>query len=644
VVGIDIQERRDVLDGRAFGVAGAYETVRGTITFALDPDDPSNAAIVDLQRAPRNENGLVQFRSDFYALKPKDPARGSRTIFFDVVNRGGKTVLGIFNHASRSADPSTEADFGDGFLMRLGLTVVWVGWQFDVVDEPGRMRLESPTVTEGGRSIEGWARYWFRPSAPAHAYSLGGPARGTTPYAILEPASEEHSLTVREGILDQPREIPRDEWAFARVEAEAVVPDSGSLYLESGFMAGQLYELVYRAVDPRVAGLGYAAVREAISHFRYESDLLGDVESAYAFGNSQSGRFLRGFLHDGFNRSLDGRPVFDAVMANVAGAVRSGFNRRFVQPSIVEPARFPFSDVVQTDPVTGRTSGLLDRARASGTAPKLMLTNSSNEYWTEWKAAALVHVSVDGRQDLELGDDVRVYTFAGTQHGPGRLPPASPNGVRRYLGNTNDHSWAMRALLVALDRWHRAGVRPPDSRHPRLDDGTLVPLERLSFPTIPGVDLPRSVVGTYRLDDGPRLSEGIIDVLPPVRGAPYPVLVPQVDGDGNELAGIRLPEVSVPLGANTGWNLRDPAIGAPSQLARLSGAHFPFARTQAQREATGDPRASIEERYPSRAHYMGLVTEAALELVAQGLLLDEDLPDIVERAGAHWDYATSTSR
>jgi hypothetical protein len=644
VARIDIESREDVLDGRSFGVAGAYEKLRGTIHFTLDPEDAGNAAVVDLRLAPRNDAGLVEFSSDFYLLKPKEPGRGSRTVLFDVVNRGGKTVLGTFNGAARSPDPVAEAEFGDGFLLRQGFTVVWVGWQFDVIDEPGRMRLESPVIAEGGEPIQGLARYWFRTNEPKRVQSLDGPARGATPYPVADPESATHRLTVREGILDERREVPRGAWSFARLDGDRVVPDPGSLYLEAGFEPGMLYELVYQAGDPRVAGLGYAAVREAISYLRQETDLVGDIEYAYAFGSSQSGRFLRGFVHDGFNADLEGQRVFDGIIANIAGSVRSGFNRRFVQPSIVEAARFPFSDVVQTDPLTGQTAGLLDRATASGTVPKLILTNSSNEYWTEWKAAAMVHTSIDGRSDLRLGDHVRLYTFTGTQHGPGRLPPTLGGGVRRYLGNPNDYRWALRALLVSLDRWCRDGVEPPASRYPRLSDRTLVPLDELDFPGIPGVDLPSGIVGAYRFEDGERFSEGIVDILPPHLGAPYPVLVPQVDSDGNELAGIRLPEIAVPLAAHTGWNLRNPSIGAPSQLARLTGSYFPFALTRSEREASGDPRPSIEERYPSRAHYLGLVAESAMELAEAGLVLAEDVPAIVRRAAEHWEHAWSERR
>ena len=615
VTQVEIDSRIDILNGRPFGLAGAYEKLSGTVHFALDPEDPANQAIVGIELAPRNGDGLVEFSADLYVLKPKDANRGNGAILFDVVNRGSKVAVGLFNRAPRSADPTTERELGDGFLMERGFTVVWVGWQFDVIAGGGRMKVEVPVATENGESIEGPVRYWFRTNAPTRVQSLDGPARGTDPYPVVDPGSNMHRLTVREGDLDEPRVIPRNSWSFSRLENGIPVGDANSIYLEDGFEPGMLYEIVYQSRDPHVAGLGYAGVRDAISYLRNDTDLLGEVEHVYAFGNSQSGRFLRGFLYEGFNSDLAGRTVFDGVIANVAAAVRSGFNRRFVQPSLAEPARFPFSDVVQTDPVTGQTDSLLRGASDAGTFPMLFLTNSSNEYWTEWKGAALVHTSIDGREDLDLGENVRVYTLAGAQHGPGSFPPGPLNGNTRYLRNTNDYSWALRALLVAMDRWHRDGTLPPESRHPNLTGETLVGYDGLKFPQIPNVDIPGGVTGAYRYEDGDRFSEGIIDRLPPGRGAAYPVLLPQVDDDGNELAGIRLPDIAVPLATYTGWNLRHPDTGAPTQLARLIGSYFPFPRTRAEREASGDPRLSIEERYASRSEYIGLVTASALELV-----------------------------
>jgi|TARA_B100000959_G_scaffold262249_1_gene300486 hypothetical protein len=643
VTGISIDSRSDVLGSRSFGLAGPYEKVVGTVQFTLDPNDQRNKAVVDIDLAPRNSEGLVAYSADLYILKPKDPARGNGVVLFDVLNRGRKIALFGFNQAPFPRDNflDNEDDFGDGFLMHQGFTIVWIGWQADLRKEEGAMKLEAPIATKGGTSIEGFVRYWFRPNSPTNVISLNDAARGSIPYSVVDHSSNVHRLTVREGILDERRVIPRDAWRFSRLENGNLIPDPHSIYYKEGFKAGSLYEIVYRARDPLVAGLGFTAVRDAISYLRFETDLVGKPTCTFAFGLSQSGRFLRGFLYQSFNTDLKGRRVFDGIISSIAGAVRSGFNRRFVQPSIVEPARFPFSDVVQTDPITGLTDGLLPNQDIGESLPRVFFINTSNEYWTEWKAAAMIHASLDGHKDLTLGENVRVYTIAGTQHVPGTFPPASGTGYARYDRNPNDYRWILRALLVAMDREQREGTPPPDSRYPKISDRTLVEFSELKFPDLPGVDLPSEVVGTYRFDDGPRFSEGIVDKLPPLLKAPFPVLLPQVDKDGNELGGVRLPEITVPLATYTGWNLRDPNLGAPNQPARLVGSYLPIQKTVKDRKAIDDPRPSIEERYSSRAEYLGLILNATLYLVDAGLLLKEDVPEIVIKAQEHWDYAMS---
>jgi hypothetical protein len=339
------------------------------------------------------------------------------------------------------------------------------------------------------------------------------------------------------------------------------------------------------------------------------------------------------------------RAVFDGVFDLVAGGVRSGFNARFAQPSIVEPARFPFSDSEQRNPHTGVSDGLLARATKSGTAPKVIHLNTSNEYWTEWKAAAMVHTSVEGARDLDIPANVRIYTVVGAQHGPrAAFPPAPPSEPAQYLSNPNNYHWVLRGLVIALDRWVREGIPPPASRYPRLSDGSLVPFARLSFPPLPGVSTPREITGTFEVDSGPRWAHGIVDVLPPRRGPAYPVLVPRVDADGNEPCCLRLPEHAVPLATYTGWNLRHPRIGAPTELARLQGGYIPFPRTKADRAKSADPRASIEERYAGADEYVGRVSAVAQELLGEGYLLAEDVPAIAARAREHWGYAMGSGR
>jgi hypothetical protein len=623
VTRVEVRSRADVLGGRSLGLAGPYEALEAKLHFAIDPRDPHNRAIADIDRAPTNAQGRVEFSADLFVVKPKDPSRGNGAIVLEVPNRGRRGGPEDWDH-----------------LIGRGFTIVSVGWQYDVVPTPGLVRLYAPVATEGGAPITGLVRYWFRPDAPSRDYSLEEPARGTVPYPVVDPASANHTLTVRLKELDEPRPIPREKWRFAKVVDGKAIADATSVYLESGFEAGLLYEVVYRAQNPGVAGLGFAAVRDAVSHLRNNTTEAGAFRHAYAWGVSQSGRFLRGLLYEGFNTDLGNRPVFDGIFDLVAGGVRSGFTTRFAQPSLVEPARFPFSDADQRNPHTGWTDGLLKRAAQSGAVPKVIHLNTSNEYWTEWKAAAMVHTSVDGTRDLVPPDNVRIYTVVGSQHGPrAALPPRPTAEPAQHLANPNSYHWVLRGLVVALDRWVRDGVPPPANSFPRLSDGSLVPLDKLAFPKLPAAPPPSDITGTFEVNGGARVGEGIIDILPPRRGQAYPVFVPQVDGDGNEPCCLRLPEVAVPLATYTGWNLRHPSIGGASELSRLEGAYIPFPRTKADRARTGDPRASIEERYTSREQYLGLVTQATLKLLKDGYLLSEDVPAIIERAQAHWDWA-----
>jgi hypothetical protein len=430
VTQIEITSREEAFEGRSFGTVGAYEELRGTIRFAIDPELEANGQIVDVDKAPRNADGLVEFSSDLHILKPKDSARGNRAILFDVVNRGGRTVLGSFMQ-----------DDQDGFLLGRGYTILAVGWQFDVAKGRG-LRLESPVVTDGGETIYGKARYWFRTSSPTKVIPFSFAARGAVPYEVMDPDSKEHILSKRLSILDERLVIPRTNWRYSTIDNETKIADTGSIYLDEGFEPGLLYELVYRTRNPRVAGLGYAAVRDAVSHMKKDAELIGEMDRALGFGVSQCGRFLRGFLYHGFNQNEGGEKVFDGVMSHIGGSVRGGFNRRFVQPSIVEPSRFPFSVDEQLDPETGLRDGLLNRARASNTVPKIFISNTSNEYWTEWKAAAMVHTAINGKRDLERSDNVRVYMLAGSEHGSGDFPPEDSDSAQ-YRSNPYNYSLAM---------------------------------------------------------------------------------------------------------------------------------------------------------------------------------------------------------
>ncbi len=605
-----VASRVTVAGGHRFGAAGAYEKLAGTLEFAIDPANPRNAVIAALEHAPRDAGGRVRFTSDFYVLRPVDPALGNGVLLFDIANRGRKVALGVFNHAPAHNDPAALADFGDGFLMREGYTVVWVGWQFDVA--PPLMRTEAPAVT-GARP--GMVRFTFIPDARDSELSPAEmpvyPPAGTTTAA--------DSLTVRDRFWDAPSAIPRERW---RLVLGAERP---RIALDGGFEPGRIYELTYLATGGRVAGVGLAAIRDAASAFVRREDMPVRGRSAYAFGLSQSGRFLRQFLLDGFNLDERGDKVFDAVWPHVAGAALGSFNDPFAMPGYASfPAtRFPFTDAVQED-ARGRSGGILSRYGAYA-QPRVFYTNSSVEYWGQGRAAALTHTTADGTRDAHVPDAVRIYLIAGSQHGPAAFPPS--RGAGRHPANPVPHAGVMRALLRALHRWTTAGDRPPDSRHPRLDDRTLVRPEDVRLPHIPGVSHPRTITGPAEVLDA--------------QVVPLPFLVPQVDDDGNEVAGIRVPEVAVALGTATGWNFRPENAGNPGAIVPLLGSYLPFARTRAGREAAGDPRPSIEERYRGRADYLARVEEVVRDLVRARYLLEEDTERILERAAAQWDHAVA---
>jgi hypothetical protein len=640
VTRLEITSRNDVAHGESFGDAGPYERVTGKLYFEVDPKAARNRQIVDLDKAPRNARGAVEFAADFFILKPKDMARANGAALVEIPNRGGKALLRFFDHGRSSPDPTTEQDMGDGFLLRQGFALVWIGWQFDVPDEPNLLRLIAPVATDNGQPIRGLVRADFVFSSKTYEASLGH--RGQKPYPAIDLGDARYTLTVRDSILGERRVIPRDQWQFARLVGEQPVSDASSIYLKSGFEPGKVYEIVYRAENPVVVGLGLAAVRDAISFFKYEKNDALAVNRALGFGISQSGRFLRHFLYEGFNADERDRQVFDAIDAHVAGGGRGSFNYRFAEASrdasqfstfFYPTDIFPFTDLEQQDPLTGERDGLLTHAKDQP-LPKIVYTFSSYEYWG--RAAGLIHTSIDGK-DAPLPDNVRIYYFAGGQHGPAGFPPPA-NGTQNRT-SPNDYTWAMRALIVALDQWAKAGTPPPPSRYAHVGDGTLVRPDAVAFPKIPGVNFPRAIHEAYRVDYGPQFkSNGIATLEPPRVGRAFTMYVPQVDRDGIDLGGIRLPEVAAPLATYTGWNPRAAKTGAADQLVDFAGSFIPFAKTKAERERTGDPRLSIEERYADREQYLKQVGQAAQELIKDRYLLADDLPALMKRAEQYWDF------
>ncbi|MBI3262856.1 MAG: hypothetical protein HYZ58_06870 [Acidobacteria bacterium] len=651
VVRIDVASRADLAGGKAFGAAGPYEKLVGKIYFGVDPANSANQIITDIDNAPRNGRGRVEFAADFFLMKPKRIELGNGTVLYEVSNRGGKGMLGFFNRAAGSLDPQSDAEMGDGFLLKRGFTLLWVGWQFDPPARAGLVRVYAPIATDNGNAILGIVRSEVIVARKTVDASLAD--RNHVAYPVADDSDAANSLTVRDTIEGPRRTIPRGEWRFGRLESGKVVPDPTRVYLANGFEPGKIYEVVYRSANPPVVGVGPAAIRDAISRLKYGSaEALsipsGVIKRAIAFGVSQSGRFLRTYLYYGFNEDEGHRKVFDGVMAHVAGAGRGSFNLRFAQPSrdghpflnLFYPTDiFPFTDLAQTDPESGATDGLLSRVKPAF-MPRIFYTNSSYEYWG--RAASLIHTTIDGRADAPFSTNTRVYMFSGGQHGPSGFPPS--RSIGQQVNNPNDYRWIMRGLLESMNRWIADAGEPPPSRYPRIEDKTLVALEDLRFPKLPGVDAPTELHKAYRVDYGPLFAaKGIITKDPPeVKGA-YPMRVPQVDADGNEIAGLKMPEVEVPLATYTGWNLFNSDSGPPHLLSSMQGSYMALPRTRADRQRTGDPRLSIEERYQGRQQYLRLVTEASTSLVREHYLLEEDVPAILERAGRHWDLATPSS-
>ncbi len=647
LVRMEIRHREPFADGYVFGRSGPYEKIVGRLYFEVKPDDPANAGITDIAFAPRNSEGKVELWSDFFLLAPADPLQGNRRLLYDVNNRGNKLALWTFNEA-RGNDPTTLADAGNGFLLEQGYSVLWCGWSGEIVPGEDRLIAGLPVATGGGKPITGKIYVEICRNEPVESTPLyWTPWAISIPYPPVSLDTRRARLTMRPTRAQPAEEIPADQWAFARAEDGATAPDPGHLWVKGGLRPGWLYELVYEGKDPRVTELGFAAVRDCTSFFRYESadrngnanPLAGGIQRAYIFGISQSGRFVNHFLYDGFNTDERQRMVFDGAISHVCGAGRL-FSGRFGMTTLcathhenrLTPSEsFPFTTVPQTDPVTGRSGDMLEKARSRDHVPKLLITQTSTEYWT--RGASLLHTDVQGTEDVPLDPNVRLYVFAGAQHLGGG---ATDRGICQNPCNPlADRPPLLRALLVALDQWASSGRRPPESRYPRIADGTLVNLDtfRNAFPNIPGVNLPGDYYMPYRLDFGPRWNTGgIAEYVPPRVGSSYRTLIPRVDADGNEVAGIRLPDVAVPLATYTGWNLRAADYGAAGLLAPYQGSYLAFARTREARIRSGDPRPSVLERYPSRDVYLAKTAEAVVELHKNRFLLSEDAMALLRTA------------
>jgi hypothetical protein len=646
VVRVELSSRTDVLDGKAFGDHGAYERIVGRVYFSAAVANPHNGAIVDLGNAVNLKNGEVEYSSDFIALRPKDASKSNGSMIMEIPNRGGTGIVSLVDGGDRDLAQSA----GDAWLLRNGYSIVSLGWQWDAVGDKA-LRLYAPIARENGKKITGLLRGDLMLSKATDEIPLGHLIIGNiggSEYAVAAPDDPRNTLTVRDSRDSKRTPIPRSQWRFARTVDGKLTPNDRYIHLDGGFQPGKIYEYVYVVADPVVAGLGFAAVRDFASYAKRSADAVVPARRVYAEGISQTGRFLRDFLYQGFNADEDGKISLDGVLAHVAGAGRGNFNYRFAQPSrdaqptsaVFYPTDiFPFTDLPERDPLSGTSAGWLDRAAADRVVPKVFLSNTSYEYWG--RAASLISTTADGKRDVSVSPSVRIYHFTGLQHFSGPFPPARGNGD--LLGQEPESPLPVRffwrAMIANMDAWVRGDSTPPDSSYPRLADRTLVPVDGYAFPVIPGVNRPHEASTAYRIDFGPDWTHGIVGNQPPKIGPQFPVLVPQVDADGNDRDGVRLPEIAVPLATYTGWNLRDASIGAPRERVSFEGSYISFPKTAAERLATHDPRKSIAERYANREDYMNRYGAAVETLVKQRWLLEEDRASLIERGRQEWDEA-----
>ena len=615
---VDIQS--PAFDGRAFGEVGTYDKITARVGLAVDPDDPHNAGIVDIGMAPTNAAGEVEFATEVHILRPTDPTMGNARLFYDVLNRGRKLGLILLNDAPASNDLAGPDAAGNGFLMRQGYTIVWSGWQPDVVTTDHLIGLEVPILA----GVTGQSReeaVFDKPDNPA-TLKLAYPA------AELDPAKA--TLTVRQREADE-RQTPEG------LSFRYLSPTEIEITRPQAFDDGAVYELIYPATDPTVNGLAFASTRDVVSFLRYaEQDEAGranpladaEIEHALALGISQSGRFLRDLLYQGFNEDEAGRVVLDGVMPHIAGSRKTFVNYRFSQPGrysrqhedhLYPGDQFPFSYAVTTDPVSGHADGILAACQDAGSCPKVIHTDTGTEVW-QGRAALVV---LDGQGNpVPQPDDVRAFLMAGAPHfNPADAKP-DVAATCAYTTNPLHVGPAMRALVVALDEWVSEGTAPPASRYPSDWQPATEAPDALAH--VPGFTWTGVINGLAVIDP---------EALPPQPGKTYQVPVPRVDETGHELGALRLPAIEAPLATYLGWNIRKEGF-APGELCSLTGSMLPLAKTKAEREASGDLRPSLEERYASQEDYVARVQAAAAALVADRLILEEDAARVVEAAKA----------
>ena len=637
---LEILSREPYAQGRSFDNVGTYERIEAVAHYVIDPNHSANAGVVDLEFVERDDDGFVHFSGDVTMLRPI--SGGSRTLLMQVPNRGKRNIT-RFNMTVMGTQDTGYIDPGDGFLFNHGLTVAWAGWQWDVprTKELIRIGLAPPQVPMQARTPVSQMQLRLQinenaDSIPLTDHHVGelGMHEPIPPADADEPMAR---LLVRRRPYDPPEEILRENWHFT--------PEN-SIYLDGGFVAGLIYDVVYTPRDCPVVGAGMLATRDLASFLRYEVDTptAGTIDYVVSEGQSQCGRFLRTYLYLGLNLDEEGRTAFDGILAHIAGGRRGEFNHRYGQPS-VQPTPsfghlFPFSDLPQEDPASGTTAGLLDRQSKNGGIPKIFYTDTSSEYWRG--DASLSHTDIGSGNDGVLPDFVRRYLFAGTQHGVG-VADWSDRTLFGSQGqnhmNIIDYRPLYRAALFNLLAWVRDDISPPDSQYPMGEDRTkrAVALEMLR--EIPGFNLPDSTAMTsvFPMDLGPEAHKGIGKMPPVLAAQPYHCWVSSLDKDGNETGGIAMPDIAVPVATHTGFNPRHAHTGGTGQLLEYIGSTFPFAVDKQERETVGDPRLSLAERYEGRNDYLSQVRSAAQKLALKRYILTDDIDLCVEIAAARYD-------
>jgi Alpha/beta hydrolase domain len=629
------------LEGKVFGTAGSYEKLTGQAYGEVDPDNNMNSAIQDIQLAPRNSRGMVEYVSDFIILRPAEMAKSNNVLFLSLPNRG-------------NAFPA------DTVLLCRGYIYVWCAWQGDVLRGNNRLILRVPYAGNNGNTISGILRTEYQVTTSVNTLNLSsGFFTGLTHHSYETISLDNKGLTLTKRVLESDLRdtIPNSEWAFSDCTKQHFpgAPSTTKISIKEGFEPNYIYELIYLAKDPLVLGLGFAAIRDFLSFLRYDlKDESGSpnpliregisanpVRAVIMQGVSQCSNFTRTFLFLGFNQNEKGLIVFDGINAHL-GTRRISLNIRFGRPGggglQHEDHLFPGNDPPFTweeelDPISGITGGILEKCLASGTCPKIMQTLSSSEYWQ--LRASLTTTDSYGTRDLMIPENVRIYLFSGTQHSPG----SGADQISGFTQNYNSYDPYLRALIIALEKWIIEGKEPPGSSYPTLRTNTLSAPDKTStgWPDIPGVPYNGKVNELPLLDYGPQYDfknvSGILSEEPPEAKSEqtYKTLVPKVNNDGNEIAGIRNINIRVPLGTYTGWALRRQGFG-DGDLSSLNGMFIPFKNTRKDRIEAKDPRLSLKERYGSHEKYVEAVKKAAEELVSEGFLLPEDAREEIEKA------------